>query len=107
MRTRDFKGHPKYKKLTEDELRLHSEKNQDYARGGDPLGNFKRVSDTLAKWGYEMPPRDVAFIFMMKQLDVVGNMLGQDYEGQTEGIKGRLMDIAVYAKLMIILGEET
>ena len=106
MRKRGFQGHPKYLELTEQELILHSLKNHDYARGGDPLGNFKRVSDTLTAWGYDMPPRDVAFMFLMKQLDAVGNMLGQGYEGKTEGINGRLMDIAVYAKLMIILGEE-
>jgi len=106
MRSREFKGHPKFQKLTEAELRLHSEKNQDYAKGGNPLGNFNRVSDMLVKWGYNVPPRDVAFIFMMKQLDAVGNMLGQGYEGRTESMNSRLMDIAVYAKLMIILGEE-
>lgn len=106
MRVRDYKGHPDYLKITEKELALHSAKNDDYAKGGDPLGNFKRVSDMLESWGYEMPPRDVAFIFMMKQLDAVGNMLGQDYEGKTEKMDNRLMDIAVYAKLMIILGKE-
>ena len=106
MRTREFKGHPDFQKLTQDELQLHSDKNNDYARGGDPLGNFKRVSEMLGAWGYAMTPCDVAFMFMMKQIDAVGNMLGQDYEGKTEGIDGRLMDISVYAKLMIILGKE-
>ena len=106
MKKKDFHGHPDYLKLTEDELKLHSAKNRDYATGGDPLGNFKRVSDMLTKWGYSITPRDTAFIFLMKQLDAVGNMLGQEYEGQTESIDGRLMDISVYAKLMIILGKE-
>lgn len=106
MKEKEFHGHPDFLKLTEDELQLHSEKNRDYARGGSPLGNFERVSDMLERWGYNIPPRDVAFIFMMKQLDAVGNMLGQNYEGQTESMNSRLMDISVYAKLMIILGKE-
>ena len=99
-------GHPKFVSLCLDEMELHSQKNADYAQGGDPLGNFNRVSLVLLEWGQDIPPYLVAFIYMMKQVDAVGNMLGQGYEGRTEGIKSRLQDISVYAKLIGILYEE-
>ena len=99
-------GHPEFIPLCLEEMELHSQKNADYARGGDSLGNFKRVSKTLSLWGIDCPPYVVALIYMMKQVDAVGWMLGQNYEGQVEGIKSRLQDISVYAKLIGILYKE-
>lgn len=99
-------GHPKFIPLCLEEMELHSKKNADYARGGNPLGNFVRVSEMLRRWGYWIHPHDVALIYMLKQVDAVGNMLGNDYEGRVEGIKSRLQDISVYAKLITILYEE-
>lgn len=98
-------GHPDFIPLCLEEMELHSQKNADYARGGDPLGNFKRVSEVLSLWGLNVPPYMVALIYMMKQVDAIGNMLGQYYEGEVEGIKSRLLDISVYAKLIGILYE--
>ena len=99
-------GHPKFISLCLEEMELHSQKNHDYAYGGDPLGNFNRVAEMLQEWGWDIRPYDVAFVYMMKQVDAVGNMMGQGYEGQVEGLKGRLQDISVYAKLIEILYEE-
>ena len=99
-------GHPSFLPLCLEEMELHSKKNADYAQGGDPLGNFKRVANMLAEWGWDISPALVALVYMMKQVDAVGNMLGQSYEGQTEGVKSRLQDIAVYAKLVGILYSE-
>jgi hypothetical protein len=101
-----FYGHERFLNLVAEEVALHSQKNADYTSGGDPLGNFKRVAAMLDAWNVDLPPELVAFVYMLKQVDAVGNMLGQDYEGQTEDLKARLMDISVYAKLAIILHEE-
>jgi len=40
-------GHPRFIKLALDCMELHSQKNSDYAKGGDPLGNFDRVSKIM------------------------------------------------------------
>ena len=102
-----YTGHPRFKELIEEELKLHNAKNKDYARGGDPLGNFHRVSLMLNLYGAdEMTPAQVAFIYMMKQVDAAGRMLFQGYEGETEGLKGRLQDVSIYCKLTTILKEE-
>ncbi len=42
-------------------------------------------------------------VYMLKQLDACCNMLSVGYEGEVEGIKDRLMDISVYAKILILL----
>jgi len=42
------KGHPDFYKYLEAMAVLHSDKNAEYTQGGDPLGNFKRVSAILA-----------------------------------------------------------
>lgn len=99
-------GHPDYIPMTLQELKLHSDKNADYAHGGDPLGNFKRVSLMLGLLGLALSPAQVAFVYMMKQLDAAGRMLFSNYEGQVEGLDKRLEDVVVYAKLVRILQRE-
>ena len=108
MRRRDFKGHPKYLELTDDELQLHSEKNSDYTKGGDPLGNFRRVADILSHYpGLDLSaPTVVSLIYMMKQLDAALWMLSQDYEGAVETVDKRLRDSHIYIKIARILAEE-
>lgn len=100
-------GHPDFIPITLDEVKLHSAKNKDYTGGNsDPLGNFRRVSEALKLWGYRLKPYDVAWIYMMKQVDAVGRMFAQEYEGEIEGIDDKLQDISVYAKLARILYKE-
>ena len=99
-------GHPSFIGLCLEEMKLHSAKNADYAKGGDPLGNFHRVSEVLNHAGLKVSPAMVAFIYMMKQMDAAGRMLCSGYEGQVEGLADRLMDIGVYAKLIQILRRE-
>jgi hypothetical protein len=99
-------GHPDFLPKFLAMIKLHSEKNHDYAKGGNPLGNFNRVSNMLYQWGFGLPPYAVAMVYILKQVDCVGNMIGQDYEGSVEGISGRLQDIAVYATLIDILYKE-
>ncbi len=105
--TESYHGHPLFSVLTEDELKLHSEKNKDYAQGGDPLGNFKRVSATLKTWGFDIPPELVALIYMLKQLDAAMWMLSKGYEGKIEDIDTRLRDAHIYIKLARILHKES
>ena len=95
-----------YEELTQKELELYKAKNKDYTQGGDPYGNFKRVSTILSLWGIHLPPYTVALVYMMKQVDAMGRMLGEGYEGETESIESRLMDISIYAKILILLRQE-
>jgi len=100
-------GHKDFIPMCLEEMELHSAKNADYARGGNPLGNFERVSAMSKMWGYNLEPYDVALIYLMKQMDAVGRMLGKGDEGQVEGIDGRLLDISIYSKLIRILYKES
>jgi len=103
-----YHGHPLFYKLTEEEIKLHSEKNRDYAQGGDPLGNFKRVS-AIKKLYPGLPwesPIGVALGYMLKQLDAALWMISQGYEGEVENVDTRLRDVHVYAKLARILRRE-
>jgi len=104
----DYRGHPKFQKLTEDELKLHSEKNADYATGGDPLGNFKRVATIFSLYpNLDLSkPAVVGITYMMKQLDAALWMLSQGYEGKVETVDTRFTDVHVYAKLVRILLDE-
>ena len=109
MRQRDFHGHKDYLKLTEDELKLHSEKNHDYARGGDPLGNFKRVAAIKQLYpGLDWTTATATAIdFMLKQFDAALWQLAQHFEGEVEGFDARLQDAHIYLKIARILhGEE-
>ena len=101
-------GHPKFTDMTIDELKLHSDKNYDYAFGGDPLGNFNRVALILSQYPNLdiCKPEIVALVYMLKQLDAVLWMMAKGHKGQVEGIDKRLEDVHVYAKIArIILGE--
>ncbi len=108
MRVRDFKGHPKYLELTEAELTLHSEKNYDYARGGDSLGNFKRVAAIKQLYlGLDWTtPTATAIDFMLKQFDAALWQLAQHFEGKVENVDARLQDCHIYLKIARILHQE-
>jgi len=98
-------GHPDFVDITIDELDLHSKKNKDYTKGGDPLGNFNRVSNILSNYPKLnlSKPKVVALVYMLKQLDSVLWMWNQGYDGEVEGVQDRLRDVHVYTKLMRIL----
>lgn len=104
----EYHGHPDFATITKDELELHSIKNKDYAQGGDPLGNFKRVANILKEYpGLDLSsPTVVSLVYMFKQLDAALWMLCQGYEGDVENIDTRLRDVHVYAKLCRILHKE-
>ena len=96
-------GHPDFIPMTLDELKLHSEKNYDYAHGGNPLGNFDRVSGALTAMGYPISPEMVAMVYAFKQLDAAIHMLTEGYEGATENFDTRMRDVHVYAKIIRLL----
>jgi len=104
----EFFGHPMFYELTKDEIKLHSSKNKDYAWGGDPLGNFRRVANILSQYpGLPVSlPAIVAIVYALKQLDAVLWMIAMGYEGGVETIDSRLTDIHVYMKLARILLRE-
>ena len=98
-------GHTGFIGLSIDEMALHSRKNHDYARGGHPLGNFKRRASIYSNYpGLDLgDPTVVALVDAMKQLDAALWMKCQGYSGDVEGITSRLSDVSVYAKLAILI----
>jgi hypothetical protein len=99
-------GHPKFSEIFLDHIKLHSEKNFDYARGGRPLGNFERVARILALYP-EFPfnsPSGVATMFLLKQLDaVMWAMCRENATGMKENkesIKDRRKDITIYSGIL-------
>ncbi len=102
-------GHPDFTDMTVEELALHSSKNHDYARGGNPLGNFNRVGSILELYpGLSLgSPVVVAIVYALKQLDAALWMLCQKFEGDVENIETRLADVHVYMKLARILHRES
>lgn len=97
-------GHHQFINMALEEMRLHSAKNRDYTKGGDPLGNFVRVATICSLYNLDLSsPVTISFIYMLKQLDAALWMLSQGYEGQTEGFDARLRDVGVYAKIIRIL----
>ena len=104
----NFHGHPMFYQLTIDEMQLHSDKNRDYTQGGDPLGNFNRVSEIKRlypnlDWG---SPVGVCLGYMLKQFDAALWMLANRYEGEVEDVDTRLRDSHVYLKIARILHKE-
>lgn len=95
-------GHPAFAAMTFLELELHSNKNHDYALGGDPLGNFKRVGAILALYpGLRLDqPQVVALVYLLKQLDATLWGMAKGITHKVEGLDGRLADVSVYAKLV-------
>lgn len=98
----EYYGHPFFYRIAEEETELHSKKNHDYAKGGDPLGNFKRVSAILAMYpGLDLSdPSIVAAVYALKQWDAFLWGKSQKIKAKVEGIHDRLQDVSVYAKLI-------
>jgi hypothetical protein len=101
-------GHPDYIETTIEEMQLHSDKNHDYAAGGDPLGNFKRVANILSMYPHlDMSDAAiVAMVYALKQLDAYLWLKSNGHKAKSEGTSARLRDISVYAKLVDIIDSE-
>ena len=103
-------GHPKFYEYTAKEVELHDQKNHDYAKGGNPLGNFLRVASILGLYPGLKPedPVVVCLTYALKQMDAVLWGLANAIEHKVEGLHPRLEDISVYAKIArCILSERT
>jgi hypothetical protein len=107
-RARFGHGHPNYVKITLEELELHNRKNEEYASGGDALGNFKRVA--VIKSLYPNFPWDkpvgVALSFALKSFDAVLWGLATKRDLAIDSYDERLADVGVYVKLMRLLLKE-
>ncbi len=101
-------GHSQFIETTIEEMQLHSDKNHDYAAGGDPLGNFKRVANILSMY----PNLDlsdaaiVAMVYALKQVDAYLWMKSNGHKAKVEGTSARLRDVSIYTKLIDIIDEE-
>jgi hypothetical protein len=98
-------GHPNFIGMCLDEIKLHSEKNYDYAHGGNPVGNFSRVANILAQYpGLDISkPEVVAVIYMLKQMDAALWMMAKGHEAKIETPIVRWGDVSVYSKIISIL----
>lgn len=102
-------GHPEFYKLLGKIAQLHSDKNYDYAKGGNPLGNFERVARFLKEYpSLDLSnPAIIAIIYSLKQLDAVLWMYSEGHESKTgEGITARLLDDAVYKLIAVVIEGE-
>ena len=101
-------GHPRFYEILDELAKLHSDKNHDYAAGGDVLGNFHRVASILSKYpDLDLSdPTVVAMVYLLKQLDATLWMLSNKHTAKVEGISGRLQDVSCYSALAMILDEE-
>ena len=108
-KTKEFHGHPLFLEFSNEELELHSTKNQQYATDDDPLGNFHRTGRIIAK--FLKPGIDPALAsclsFMSKQVDGVYEIVGEGKKNTIESLDDKLKDISIYAKIARILIHES
>ena len=98
-------GHPDFIPDLVDLAKLHSDKNHDYAKGGDPLGNFDRTAQIMGLYP-KFPwasPHGSATVQMLKQLDAYLWMQHARTEAKVEGPDSRLRDIQVFAGIIRII----
>ena len=107
MKKRYF-GHPEFYRILNELADLHSRKNYQYSTSKDPLSNFKsagKMVEKLFKPGINIPLA-VALVYMSKQYDGVINIVGEGKKDTFESVRDKLMDLAVYSIICIILNEE-
>ena len=108
MAKKQYRGHPRFYEILEQLKVLHDRKNYQYSCDNDPLSNFKsagRMVEKLFKPGINVPLA-TALVYLSKQVDGVVNMVGENKENTIEALEDKLMDIAVYSILCMILSEE-
>jgi hypothetical protein len=103
----DRHGHPRFYEIIEELADLHSRKNYDYASGGDPLGNFKRVARIFSAYpNLDLgDPSVIALVYAMKQVDATLWLLNNKHGAKVEGTSERLQDVAVYSMITMIMEE--
>lgn len=101
-----YSGHPDFYKILDELKELHDRKNSQYANSEDPLGNFRRASKLVEKLlNPTIENKSLAYrlILMSKQIDGVFDMIGESKKNTVDEIEDKLMDIAVYSIIGIIL----
>lgn len=101
-------GHPAFYEAVQEIADLHEGKNRQYATPDDPLGNFRRTGQIIAKMlkpGLN-PTLASCLAFMSKQVDGVYEIFGEDKTDTFDSLEDKLLDIAVYAIIGIILVRE-
>ena len=103
-------GHPRFHEIVQAMSDLFDKKNTDFTAGTveGPLGNFIRMSQIMRLYsGIDWAsPFGVCMAFMLKQFDAGLTLKAQGRASVTgEPVAARLMDIAVYTVLGIILDE--
>ena len=99
------KGDPLFYALTEDEIQLHDEKNQDYRSTSNPIANFDRVAAWMALYP-EMNwarPEMVAILYAQKQIDAAMSLMERGLEGSVETVDTRARDAHIYWKLFRVI----
>ena len=101
-------GHPDFIPRMLDLIKLHSDKNHDYAMGGPPLGNFERVAQIMClyptfPWS---TPYGVATCYMLKQLDAFMWQQRTGFKPKVEGVESRLSDVTVYSQIIALALKE-
>ncbi len=99
------KGDPMFYELTDDEIKLHDEKNQDYRSTSNPVANFDRVAAWMAlypdmDWAR---PEMVAVLYAQKQIDSAMSLMERGVEGGVETIDTRARDVHIYWKLFRVI----
>jgi hypothetical protein len=92
-------GDPRFYQLLEEIAELHSRKNHDYAKTGEPLSNFTR-SRAL---GVE-PWRGVLVRMSDKWSRI--EQLASGKTAKNESLRDSLVDLAVYALIDVLLLED-
>lgn len=95
-------GHPSFIKKVLWDISTHSGKNHDYAAGGDPLGNFRRVATLLSNYpNFPLATEcGIAMVYMLKQLDAVLWNMSQGHTLKIESLEDRLRDITIYSLIL-------
>lgn len=94
-------GHPRFYELLEEESRIHSDKNHDYASSEDPLKNFREVGKTMGMKAWK-----VAYFFVVHKFYRLVNLLQSGKTPLNESVPDTLTDMSIYIKLFRILWEE-
>jgi len=99
-----YYGHPKFKEYTEEMVKIHSQKNHDYADQSDPLNNFRIVNELVK----DIPdcPFKVAFTRLIEKILRISQIAKKGNQVTNETLIDSLMDGANYCILARILIEE-
>lgn len=93
-------GDPRFYRLLEEIAELHSRKNHDYSRKGEPLSNFHRAR------AFGIEPWKGILIRMSDKWSRIEE-LSNGKSPKNESLRDSLIDNAVYSLLCVLLLEDT